>query len=79
MHLLEEVHNHPIVCFAYLCHKIGDEFVFLSFLNIKLFELGVEVTFNNRSAVTHHKVNLLKFPLRSNCSENTNDVWVPLI
>ena len=51
-HLLEEGHNHPIVRFAYPCHKIGAEFVFLSFLYIKLFELGVEVAFNNRSAVT---------------------------
>ena len=43
LHLLEEGHNHPIVRFAYLCHMIGEELVFFSFLYIKLFELGVEV------------------------------------
>jgi len=43
LHLLEEGHNHPIVHFAYLCHMIGEELVFFSFLYIKLFELGVEV------------------------------------
>jgi len=42
---------------------IGEELVFFSFLYIKLFELGVEVALNHRSTVTHHKVNLLKFPL----------------
>jgi len=52
LHLLEEGHNHPIVRFAYLCHMIGEEFVVFSFLYIKLFDLGVEVAFNNRSAVT---------------------------
>jgi len=56
LHLLEEGHNHPIVCFAYLCHMIGEEIVFFSFLYIKLFVLGVEVALNHRSAVTHHKV-----------------------
>jgi len=45
MYLLVERQNHPIVRFAYLCHMIGVEFVFLSFLYIKLFELGVEVAF----------------------------------
>jgi len=54
-----------MVRFAYLWHVIGQELVFLSFLYIKLFELGVEVAFNNRSAVTHYKINLLKFPLRA--------------
>jgi len=47
LHLLEESQNHPVVRFAYLCHVIGEEFVFLSFLYIKLFELSVEVAFNN--------------------------------
>ena len=37
--------------FAYLCHVIGQEFVLCSFLYIKLFELGVEVASNNRSAI----------------------------
>ena len=44
---------------------------FFFFLYIKLFELGVEVAFNHRSAITHHKVNLLKFPLRSSSFERT--------
>ena len=48
-------------------------------LYIKLFELGVEVVFNHRSAVTHHKVNLLKFLLQSNSFERTNDAFVLLI
>jgi len=39
---------------------IGEELVFFSFLYIKLFELCVEVALSHRSAVTHHKVNLLK-------------------
>jgi len=57
----------------------GEEFVFLAFLYIKLFELGVEVAFNKRSAVTHHKANLHKFPLRSSCSERIDDAFVLLI
>jgi len=48
-------------------------------LYIKLFELGVEVAFNHRSAVTHHKVNLLKFPLRSSSFERTDNAFVLLI
>ena len=80
LHLLEEGHNHPIVRFAYQCHMIGEEFVFLSFsVYMKLFELGVEVAFNNRSAVTHHKGDLLKFPLRSSSFERTDDALVLLI
>ena len=47
LHLLEEGHNHPIVRFAYLCHMIGKELVFFSFLHLKLFELGVEVAVNH--------------------------------
>jgi len=60
---------------------VGEEFVLRSFLYIKLFELqvGVEVAFNSRSAITYHKVNLLKFPLRRSCSERTDDVFVLLI
>jgi len=54
---------------------IGEELVFFSFLYIKIFELGVEVAFNNRSAVTHHKVNLLKFPLRSSIFERPDDTF----
>ena len=81
LHLLEEGNNHPIVRFAYLCHMIGEELVFFSsgFLYIKLFELGVEVALNHRSVVTHHKVNLLKFPLQSSSFERTNDAFVLLI
>ena len=51
LHLLEEGRNHPIVRFACLCHVIGKELVFFSFLYMKLFELGVVVAFNDRSAV----------------------------
>ena len=58
-HLLKEGHNHPIVRFAYLCHMIGKELVFFSFLYINLFELGVGVAFSNQSEVTQNKVNLL--------------------
>jgi len=47
LHLLKEGRNHPIVRFAYLCHMIGEELVFFSFLYIKLFELGVEVALNH--------------------------------
>ena len=79
LHLLEEGHNHPIVHFAYLCDMIGKELVFFSFLYIKLFEFGVEVTFNNRSAITHHKVDMLKFPLWSSSCERTDDAFVLLI
>jgi len=58
---------------------IGEDYLFSPFLYIKLFELGVEVAFNNRSAVTHIKVNLLKFQLRSSSFERTNDAFVLLI
>jgi len=58
---------------------IGEELVFFSFLYIKLFELGVEVALNHQSAVTQHKVNLLKFPLRSSSFECTDDAFVLLI
>ena len=44
-HLLEEGQDHLIVRFAYLCHLIGEDVVFLSFLYINQFELGVEVLF----------------------------------
>ena len=37
------------------------------------------VTFNNRSAVTHHKVDVLKFPLWSSSCERTDDAFVLLI
>jgi len=79
LHLLEEGHNHPIVCFAYLCHMIGEELVFFSFLYINPCELDVEAAFNNLSAFTHHKVNLLKFPLWSSGFERTDDAFVLLI
>jgi len=55
---------------------IGEDFVFLSVWYIKLFELGVEVTFNNRLPVTHHKINPLKFLLRSSHTEHTDDAFV---
>jgi len=79
LHLLEEGHDHPIVRFAYLFHIIGEELVFFSFLYIKLFELDVEVALNHRSAVTLHKVNLLKLPLQSSSFERTDDAFVLLI
>ena len=53
LHLLEAVQNHPIVRFAYLCHMIGEEFIFLSFLYIKIFELGAEATTNPRLPTTN--------------------------
>jgi len=64
LHLLEEGHNHPIVRFAYLWHMIDEEFVFFSFLYIKLFKLGVArkrsngagCALNHWSAVPHHKM-----------------------
>jgi len=37
---------------------VGKEHGFFSFLYIKLFELGVEVALNHRSAVTHHKAQI---------------------
>jgi len=37
---------------AELYHMIGEQLVFFSLLYIKLFELGVEVNFNNKSTVT---------------------------
>jgi len=58
---------------------ISEELVFFSFLYIKLFELGVEVALNHRSAVTRHKVNLLKFPLWSSSFERTDDTFVVLM
>ena len=79
LHLLEKGQNQPIVRFAYLCHVIGEECVFLSFLHIKRLELGVEVAFYNGSAVTHNKVDLLKIPRRSSCSERTEDACALLI
>jgi len=85
LHLLEEGQIYTIVRFAYLCHMIGEEFVIpKAFLLVhqaqaSRLDLEVEVTFNNRSAVTHHKMYLLKFPLRSSCSECTNNAFVLII
>jgi len=76
---MEEGQNRPIVRSAYLCHMIGEDSVFFSFLYNKLFEFGVEVAFYNGSAVTHNKVNLLKFTCRSSCSERTDGAFVVLI
>jgi len=54
--------------------------VCLAFLLVhQVFELNVKVAFNNRSAVTQHKIDLLKFSLRSSCWERTNDVFVLLV
>jgi len=75
LYLLEEGHNHPIVRFTCLCDIVNEEFVLLSFLYIKLFELGVEVAFYNRSVVTSNKVNLLKFSRR----RRSDDAYVLLI
>jgi len=74
LHLLEEGQSHPIVRFIHLFYIIGEESVFLSFVYIKLFELGVEITFCSGSAarITHYKVDLLKFPRRGSCSERTS-------
>ena len=47
--------NHPIMRLTYTlyqCHMIGEDFVFLSFLYIKLFELGVQVAVNNQIVTT---------------------------
>jgi len=76
---MEEGQNHPIVRFTHLCHMIGEEFVFFSFWYVKFFELGAIVTFNNRSTVTHHKVDQFKSLLYSSCSERTDDAYVLLI
>ena len=59
---------------AYLCHMIGKLLVFLEFLYIMLFELGWEVAFTNRSAVTHNKVTSLKSQLLNSCSER----WIKI-
>ena len=72
-------HLSPIARFAYLCRMIGEETVLFFFLYIKLLERGVEVALNNRFAVTHYKVNLLKFSLRSSIFERTDDAFVLLI
>jgi len=78
-YLLEEGHNHPIVRFEYLYHMIGEEFVDFPYLYLKLCELGVKVALNHRSAVTRHKVDLLKKPPRSSSFERTDDTFVLLI
>ena len=56
----------PMVRFAY----IVEESVFLSVLYIKLYELGLEVTFY---------ITLLKYSHRSNCCEPTNNAFVLII
>jgi len=66
IYLLEERQNHPIARSRYLCHLIGEESAFLSFLHIKLFDLGVEGTFYNRSTVAHNKFDLIKWPQNLN-------------
>jgi len=58
---VEEGKNHLIARFAHLYHMIGKVSVFLALLYIKLFELGVRVTFHNRSTVARNKGDLLKF------------------
>ena len=76
LHLLEEGQNYPIMRFTYsgLCNMISEMSLFLSFLYIKLFDLGGEVAFYNGSAVAHYKVNLLKYLRWDTCSEHTDDV-----
>ena len=59
-------HDQPRAClFFLLVHQI--------------FELGVEVSFKHWSAITNHKVNLLKLPHRSSSFERTDDAFVLLI
>jgi len=58
------------------CTLLGQDFAFLSFLYMELFELGVEVIFYNESAVANNKVDSLKFPRRSSCSARTDNVFV---
>ena len=80
LHLLKEGQNsvnHLIVHCTYLCRMIGTESVFLSFLYIKRFELGVKVAFYIGSAVAHNKVDLqrLKHPRRCSCFERIDDAF----
>jgi len=83
LHLLEEGHSHPVVRFTYLCHLICEELVFFSFLYVKLFELGVEIALNHRSAVTHHTGNLdvdFSFARSPRCaSTSTKNVTAPAV
>jgi len=55
------------------------ETVVLFFWYFNLFELGVEVTSYHWSAVAYFKVELLKCPCQSLCSEHTMEVFVMLI
>jgi len=64
----DRLDNHPIVRFACLCHMISEESVFLSLLS-SFFSL---VAFYKRSAVTHNKFHMLRFPRWSSCSERTD-------
>jgi len=56
----EGVQNHVIVRLTYLCHMIGQKSIVLSFLYINPVELGLEVAFNNGSAVAYYEADLLK-------------------
>ena len=68
------------LCASHTCVTwSANSLFFCSFLYIKLFQFGVKVAFNNWFTVTHHKVNLLKFPLRSSSFERTDDTFVLLI
>jgi len=58
---------------------ICEDSVFLSFLYINHFELGVEVNSYNGSAVANNKADLLKYLRRSSCSVRTDDTFVLLI
>ena len=62
--------------FTNLCHTIGEEYVPLSSLYIKLFELGVKVALYNGSAVVYYKVELFEYARRGKCSERTDDAFV---
>ena len=53
----------PDRALVYLCHMISAKFVFLFFLYVNCFKLGVEIAFNSRSAANHNKINFLKFRL----------------
>jgi len=61
---------------------IGEHIVFLYFLYVEaslLSLLSPVVNFKKRPAVTHNKINLLKFPLRSSFSQRTEDAFALLL
>jgi len=66
-------------CASHTCVTWSANSVFLSFLYIMHFELGVEVDFYNGSAVANNKADLLKYLRQSSCSVRTDDTFVLLI